>query len=507
MNTTIRNEVIASIDAMNGVVQESEMEVLCSLVDQMDKASVILESYNGNELEMFAIYQEADGAVQSGDPSGEVDSGAKKDSILMKILMFIPNLLKKIWEFVKQAWNGEIVPAAQAAVDKAEALPDKAKSLFDKIMGKDESWIKEHAAELGIAGGTTLAAVLSFVGFMNRDKLADIVKGWLKSIKSFFSKLSDDIIDTRIIFELTVGNKIKTNVGIKKISEAFKSVPEFIKKTREFNIYKKTGINVSVIETEATALENDVNKFTTTDIILPEPVELDAKEVINELNEFGQVFDSVKNDGTDISGITLSDEAKQKLLEAEKNDALRSKLNSVITKFNGVMKKISEFFVGTYNAVKKLLGKIAGIFKKEDEISAQLKSEYGTSDTEETGEASGDKPSTEDFVSPDEESSESEESEPKNATGETGQTNVGEPSKGMSYTANQVKTFLNNVGKNDVEVPEKPEGKKMIRYKDGDPLTFVYHPDDGQYYYESTEEDVSDDDAVVTESHTGYYFK
>lgn len=461
MNTTTRNEVLASIDSMNEVVQESEIEVLCSLLDQMDKASVILESYNGNELDMFAIYQEADGAVQSGDPSGDVNSGAKKDSIIMKILMFIPNLLKKLWVFVKQAWNGEIVPAARVAVEKADSFPDKVKSLFDKIMGKDESWIKEHAPELGIAGGTTLAAVLSFVGFMNRDKLVDLVKGWLKSIKSFFSKLSDDIIDTRIIFELTVGNKIKTNVGIKKISEAFKSVPEFIKKTREFNIYKKTGINVSVIDTEATALENDVNKFTTADIILPEPIEVDTKEVINDLTEFGQVFDSVKNDGTDITSFTLSDEAKQKLLEAEKDDAIRNKLNTVITKFNGVMKKISEFFVGTYNAVKKLIGKITDIFKKEDEITSQLKSEYGTSNTEETGEASGDKPSTEDFVSPDEESSDvgTESTEGSPAT-ESGNANPTEQTDEKSDNLNT----------------------------------------------ESAKTDITDEE-VVAESHTGYYFK
>ena len=77
----------------------------------------------------------------------------------------------------------------------------------------------------------------------------------------------------------------------------------------------------------------------------------------------------------------------------------------------------------------------------------------------------------------------------------------------MSYSANQVKVFLNDIGKTDVEVPNHPDGRKLIRYKDDDPHSFVYDPDKGEYVYEASEEEIGDGEEVVTESHSGYYWK
>ena len=337
MNTTTRNEVLASIDAMNEVVQESELSVLCSLVDQMDEASVILENYNGADLDAFAIYQEADEAsssVQQGDPSGNANAEAKKksDNVLMKILMFVPNVLKKIWAFIKQAWNGEIVPTAKKAAEVVQNMPEKTVSIIDKIIGKDESWVKEHAPELGIAGGL-LTAALGFVAYLNKDKISDIVKKWLNGIKGFFKKLQTSAIDTAAIFDMTVGNSIKTNVGIHKITEALKAIPGFIKTVSKYNIYSKTDINPKAIDTDFINCFAKADELANIDILSDTPDEQKISVVLQNFIELGSAIDQLKNNEADINNIKLTPEQIAQLSAAFPTKEDNDKFKQNCTKF------------------------------------------------------------------------------------------------------------------------------------------------------------------------------
>jgi hypothetical protein len=542
MNTTTRNEVLASIDAMNDVVQESEFSVLCSLVDQMDKASVILENYNGTDLEAFAIYQEADEAVQQGDPSGDANAEAKKksDSVLMKILMFVPNVLKKIWAFIKQAWNGEIVPTAKKAAEVVQNMPEKTVSIIDKIIGKDESWIKEHSTELGITGGV-LTAVLGFVAYLNKDKISDIIKKWLNSIKSFFKKLQTSAIDTAVIFDLTVGNSIKTNVGIHKITEALKAIPGFIKNVSAYNIYSKTGINPKAIDTDFNNCFSKADEIANVEILSDAPEEQKISVVLQNFVELGSVIDQLKNNEADINNIKLTEEQIKQLSAAFPTKEDNDKFKQNCTKFNAIMGSIGALIGSTVANVKNIIAKLVGIIKKSEDISNSNNGD--SSDQGDQGDTN-DQNSTENAGDAAEaQSDEAAESEPKNASGETesndtdnadsveqpdvsnadeASTETFDPAsltKGQQLTTAEAEKILKQLG----VLGEDKSLNEKISYKSLSATNKkVFTGSNNQQYkglrkvktddntiawvVEYSDEELSDDDDVVTESHSPYYW-
>lgn len=462
MNTTTRNEVLASIDSMNEVVQESELDVLCSLLDQVDKASVILESYSGDAIDAFAIYQEADEAVQQGDPAGQAGAEAKKKNVFVKIWEFIKNLLGSIGNFIKRCWNGTVVPAA-------ETVSDKTADIINKIADKDENWIKEHGTEIGLTAGGITAAI-AILAIIKKDAIKKAIDTFVAKLKLFFTNFKG-----LITFDFT-GAGIKTNIKFDSVVNVIKS------SVKIFNGAKNLASNnmtVDQLMNELTQLQN------AGDTLVQDEREFAFNEVLKQIEpirlEFTNANINVDSNPGDIN-VNDADENKAK------------QVGSLLSKLGGAFVAISTFF-------KSMLDKVSGLISKSKDLG-EGSTDQGSNDQAPAENTEGE--STETSETP---ADETVEGETENASGESGQTNVGEPGKGMSYTANQVKAFLNNVGKNDVEVPENPEGTKMIRYKDGDPLTFVYHADEGKYYYESAEEEVSEDDDVVTESHTGYYFK
>ena len=199
--TNVRNEILDSIDRVDHITLESSLDVLFSLGTAYEKSAMIMEyASDPDEVSMFAIFQEADQPAQpaaegeakteekpaentnttvsANDNAPAANAEAKKKS---GILWFIPNLIKKLWQFLKDAWNGVIVP-------KAEQVSEKAENVFDKIAGKDESWVKEHAAELGLAGGA-LTAVLAFIAVTRKEEISQKLAEWFAKVKVFFKSM------------------------------------------------------------------------------------------------------------------------------------------------------------------------------------------------------------------------------------------------------------------------------------------------------------------------------
>ena len=94
--TNVRNEILDSIDQVNAVTMESTIDVFNSLAASYDKAGMILEYSTSDDLDMFAIFQEAE--AKEGDVSTDANAkkGGKQESLGMKILMFIPNILTSV---------------------------------------------------------------------------------------------------------------------------------------------------------------------------------------------------------------------------------------------------------------------------------------------------------------------------------------------------------------------------------------------------------------------------
>ncbi len=384
----VRNEILGSIDNVNDVTMESTLDVMGSLALAYDKAAMITEYSNAEDLSMFSIFQEA-----------EVAEAKKEPGLGMKILMFIPNILKKIWEFLKQAWNGEIVPTAKKAAKEAESLSDKFKGLFNKIIGKDESWIREHAKELGISGAM-LALVLGVATWFNKDNLKKLFTEFIQGISGFFKKTSDNFKQYGVIFEMVVWNKFKTNISFKGLKDAITSLPKFFKDCAAYHErYIKGGLpgstngeikqidynrtDISAMETELNALNTTFDQMTNADIVVADTVEYTIPQVIDGITAD---LDPDSEEGKELIATMEKTANVMKLTDEQinafsQNFPAKSNIQKILSKFAGWFQKVGGMIAGWFRSLKKICTDFVQKIKDARDIDKSL--DYGKSDSEE----------------------------------------------------------------------------------------------------------------------------
>lgn len=485
MNVNTRTEVLASIDSMNEIVQESEFGVLMSLLDQVDKASVILENYNGNDLDMFSIYQEADEAtenkegegtaVQQGNPSGQVDAGLgqKKQNIFSKIWNFIKNVFKSIGSFIKKCWNGKVVPAV-------ENVSEKADNVIEQISGKDENWIKANASTLGLmAANIGTAVILAKVA-------PDIVKD-AGSIKSLLTGLGITAMGAaNVTFAFKKGG-IATTLAIA-------AIPQIITGIMMLFEYLQAKKNPDEISSTLTTVIDKLKGLFTND-----EQTYDAAQVATAVTETKSELEKAKMENIP----EYTDEEIEKMTPEEiKKDGENAKKIGVIGKITALLSKIFAKICDFLHLRKKIADDV--------EQSAAGETPEGETPTEGAGEggaaSEGSAEGTEGTVPAADAVDQSTEGE--------GTTESSEPQKGdgKKYTLDQVQEFLKNKNGTDLQIqdgqPTKNVNRKTGSIIPGAGLNGSFKKQsDGTYIWESTEEEISDDEDVVTESHSGYYWK
>ena len=92
------DEILSSIDNIDDCIMEAEMNVLTAMINEYDKAIMIMENYNGNDYSSFDIFQESvimeDGEQQS-----------KKENIIKRFIKWIKNMTNLIFDKIKGLWN------------------------------------------------------------------------------------------------------------------------------------------------------------------------------------------------------------------------------------------------------------------------------------------------------------------------------------------------------------------------------------------------------------------
>lgn len=95
-------EILDSIDAINTAVQESEMNVLNALSNAYQKSIMILEYANDDsDLSAFDVFQEGE-ILDAATGKGKINKKGKQESIIKKILLFIPRLIKATFDSIKK---------------------------------------------------------------------------------------------------------------------------------------------------------------------------------------------------------------------------------------------------------------------------------------------------------------------------------------------------------------------------------------------------------------------
>lgn len=508
MNVNTRTEVLASIDSMNDVVQESEFGVLMSLLDQADKASVILENYNGDDLDMFSIYQEAeeatdDGdsekkqtAVQQGAPSGQTSSNVagNKENILQKLWNFIKNIISSVGNFFKKCWKNRPIVHVEP-VEEPET-----KSLFEKIADKTPEWVKENGKALGVSSAAVLASLAS-IAAINQEMNKESVN-LVKTLSSFGILAGSGIAVNSLYFSCR-GDGIASSIVIPSVTNIMLSVLGWFtffgsteKTSNSIDFTFKTIEAFGKIKEEA---KNVISNDNPPPVTSYEKIESDINAVKNKIEEGN--FNLNENPVKD--GDNQSEEAK-KAKETGTAAGIIQKIGLAINKFFQIIQD-------KFKALKEHIANIRNNHGKTDETpEGETPTEGESEDSDAT--ADGGVPDA-DAVANGEASTEDTSTETSTEGSET--SNEPTPGDGKSYTLDEVAQFMKDKFNFDIAVADGKPTRGVVNRQGNNYGTIPAGKDnhrfrptgDGNWVYEETEEAVDDGEEVVTESHSGYYWK
>lgn len=293
--TNLKEEMLTKIDNIDTVTFESAVSVFSTLTNAYEKTSMIMENYTGDDYSHFAIFQEADATAADGEPdkgpNGELfnKKPVQQESTLKKIIMFIPNMIKKFFKWLKSLWTNDVVPA----VDKTT---DDVKKKLGLIQGKDESWIKKHAKELGIAGAAiTLAATAAVLIKNVPGKIAATLTNWIRTnpVTQFF-KISAEKAKAGVMCKMREG-EIWMNLKMKSLANFFKKAIPVLAKGNK-------GVlddNPEAVQNAANELKNIQNQIINDGILENDLMKLDVNDFVEGFNDLcSSITDAAKALGT-----------------------------------------------------------------------------------------------------------------------------------------------------------------------------------------------------------------
>ena len=180
-------EILNSIDLIDDITTEYTVNTMNSMIDSYEKSAIILENYEGDDLSSFTILQE-------GEIMDDVKKQGQGQGTLMKILSFIPRLIKAIFHKIKKAISkGETPAAVNKELQKAPKEVKKALPiLFDNKKDKKSkvSMIKKILIGASTVGAVAAAEVVG-KNAMSKSKSDDDSSNAASKMIGLFTKLKN----------------------------------------------------------------------------------------------------------------------------------------------------------------------------------------------------------------------------------------------------------------------------------------------------------------------------
>ena len=170
----IKSQILDAIDDINLITSECEYNTICEMYNSYDKASLILEYYEGEDVSSFNVFDDTHSFYQESSVSDKMKKSGAKYNTLMKILTFIPRLIKALFETISE----KLKKTKQSK--ELQQAPKETKEAFVEIFDKKKDKKKRIAAilkVLGVAGvvGGAVAGVRHISKSVISDKLNKIV--------------------------------------------------------------------------------------------------------------------------------------------------------------------------------------------------------------------------------------------------------------------------------------------------------------------------------------------
>ena len=281
----IKSQILDAIDDINIITAECEYNTICEMYNSYDKASMILEYYEGDNVDAFGVFQES-------SVSDKMKASGKKYNTFMKIITFIPRLIKALFETIKEKFK-KIKPSKELQQAPKE-VKEKLTTVFDKK--KDKKKRIATVASLILGAGAVGVATKVGVHKLRVRHLQHLVNRLGVAVNQFFKELEDRNMSLDDLADYIEDFKDKVEKAVECFYIAYDTDHKYEFKER------KRAIRDAIV------LFNELKK----DVMKIEHAPKDKKEkVVKEINNLG-------NKLTELS-------------DASDEDALNEAINSSMT--------------------------------------------------------------------------------------------------------------------------------------------------------------------------------
>lgn len=230
-------EILQSLDNIDNCVMESETLVMDSMLNTYSKAVTVLEHCSDTaDISSFNIIQESfileDG---EGETTNDGNKDTKKEKLIMKILLFIPRMIKKFIVFLKsKIGSGNTMKKLVKRIDELGKMSKSDKEKIIQLVRDNEEKIIQHGKDAGVTDRPIVINLPDAINIMNGnittnldfDKIKmvydDIIKMFKVLEKYDFNKpstLSEDIRQQMSLDKTVVDTSfdIRTKGGVPKL--------------------------------------------------------------------------------------------------------------------------------------------------------------------------------------------------------------------------------------------------------------------------------------------------
>ena len=356
----IKSQILDAIDDINLITSECEYNTICEMYNSYDKASLILEYYEGEDVSSFNVFDDTHSFYQESSVSDKMKKSGAKYNTFMKIITFIPRLVKALFQTIKEMFK-KIKPSKELQKAPKE-VKEKLTTVFDKKKDKK----KRIATVASLILGAGAVGVATKVGV---HKLRE------RSFSNGIDKLNDTIV--KLVNEIEDRNMSLGDLTnyredfkdkINKIGGLFVVIADDTHTFKE----RKRAIRDSIV------LLNELKK----DVMKIEAVPKDKKEnVVGGINE-------LENALTDASNVSDEDALNEVIDSSLTNQNNQEKIQEPTPEVEKIAEKIVDNIDTVFeninkrykNLVNKLYNHDSIPLPSEDKQSVGVEFKYDNSD-------------------------------------------------------------------------------------------------------------------------------
>ena len=328
----IKNQILDAIDDINIITAECEYNTICEMYNSYDKASMILEYYEGEDVSSFGVFQES-------SVSDKMKKSGAKYNTFMKIITFIPRLIKALFQTITEKFK-KIKPSKELQKAPKE-VKEKLTTVFDKKKDK-----KKRIA--------TVASLILGAGAVHTVAKFGVRKLRERSFSNGIDKLNDTIV--KLVNEIedrnmSLGDLTNYREDFKdKINKIRGLFVVFADDTHTFK-ERKRAIRDSIV------LLNELKK----DVMKIEAVPKDKKEnVVGGINELENALTDASNasdenklneviDDSSVTDTSSTDQNNQEEIQEQTPEEVEKKAERIVDIIDSKLEDINKRYKNLVN--------------------------------------------------------------------------------------------------------------------------------------------------------------